>query len=108
MSIEERLYAALSPLGLDVDCGVSRSRADRYIVFSVMTLPDGYADDDATYERALVTVRLALPLDMNPTALRDAVKNALHGAGFTLPAVTDASDENGRALVFECEETEDV
>lgn len=106
MSAAERITAALAPLGLDTDNGISRSEADEYIVFRADTLPTGYADDRPQYERALVQVHYYAPAAGSASAVTERIKRALFDAGFTWPAVTDASDADGRHLVFECEDAE--
>ncbi len=106
MSAEARLVTALSTTGLPVYNGVAFGEEDTYITFDVTRIPDGYADDGAEFDRLLPDVHLYAPLAMNVTALRKTITAALTGAGFTRPVVTDASDKDGRHLVFECEDAE--
>lgn len=72
-----------------------------YFVFNYSTLGTGFADDDPTGELFLIQVHLFAPLATNLTRTKLRVKAAIHKAGFTWPETVDASDENGRHIVFE-------
>lgn len=108
MSVDARLVAALDPFGYDVENGVSFSKNRTYFAFTYFTIPADYADDEPCHERCLVSVHFFCPLDVNVTALKKTVRQALYAADFTWPSIVDASDENGRHLVFECEIAEGV
>ena len=56
----------------------------------------------------LVSVHFFAPLDENVTARVRKTKAALYQAGFTWPRSEDASDQDGRHFVFECETAEGV
>ena len=108
MTVDERLTAALAPFGYDIDNAVGFSKHDIYFTFNYNTLPLGFADDAPHYEGYLVQVHFFAPLDMNVSKLKQKIKRALLDAGFTWPSTTDASDEDGRHIVFECEIAEGV
>ena len=108
MTVDERLTAALSHLGFDIDNAVGFSKNDTYFTFNYTTLPIAFADDAPHYERYLVQVHFFAPLDMNVSKHKRSIKQALMDAGFTWPSTTDASDEDGRHIVFECEIAEGV
>ena len=108
MSIEARLKAVLMRFGDPVENGVYMGTANRYYTFNVTTLGADYADDAPQHERYLVQVHLFAPLTFNFVARRKATKAALFGAGFRWPECTDASDSDGRHIVFETEYAEGV
>lgn len=108
MSIEALLKKTLEQFGDPVENGVYQGKADRYYTFNVSTLGDNYADDAPQHERYLIQVHLFAPLTFNFITRRRQTKQALFGAGFGWPGCTDASDPNGRHLVFECEYAEGV
>lgn len=106
MTVDERLTKALAHLGLDIDNAVGFSKSKRYLTFNYSTLPEVFADDAPHYERYMVQVHLFMPLGENISKLKRQVKQALFDADFTWPTTEDASDEDGRHIVFECETTE--
>lgn len=108
MTVDSRIRQALQPFGDDVYNTVSLSKNKRYYVFNVATIPADFGDDTPQHERNLVQVHLYAPLVEDITARKAATKRALYAAGFTWPAVTDASDKDGRHIVFECEDAEGV
>ena len=108
MTVDERLIAALRPLGYDVANAVSFSHSDRYYAFNYFVMPTDYADDEPEHERYLVQVHLFAPLAENITQRKRDTRKALHAAGFTWASIEDASDEDGRHIVFECEIAEGV
>lgn len=113
MSVASQVKAALSPLGDPVWSGTKESETDttdtgRYYTFTIITLGAGFADNEPQAERSLVTVNFFCPLTFKFEPRREATKKALFNAGFTWPSTTDASDDDGRHIVFECEAIEGV
>lgn len=108
MSFDAMIVAALEPFGFDVENGVSFSKDKTYFAFTYSTIPADYADDAPCHERYLVSVHFFCSLSLNVTALKKGARKALFAAGFTWPSIADASDENGRHLIFECEIAEGV
>lgn len=108
MSVDELLRKTLLSFGDPVENGVYHGTAKRYYTFNYSTVGDDFADDAPGHERALVQVHLFAPLAENVTARVKATKKALFAAGFTWPETFNASDENGRHIVFECEIAEGV
>lgn len=107
-SVEARLKEALARFGDPVENGVYQGESDRYYTVHTSTMPDLHADDAPGAERYLIQVHLFAPLTFNFITRRRQTKQALFNAGFGWPECTDASDENGRHLVFECEYVEGV
>ena len=48
-------------------------------------------------------VHLFLPTGQNPRSLKRRIREALHDAGGTWPAVINANDREGQHYIFECE-----
>jgi hypothetical protein len=112
-NIEERLYAALSALGLPVAQGLMRQQAESWIVYTYGTVPAFFADDEAQYVKHLIDVHLYAPHGESLTALRAGVTRALIDAGCTYPAISviarNMMDEDVRQhLAFRCEIEEAV
>ncbi len=107
-SVDERLRRALLPFGDPVENVVYQGKAERYYTFSYSTLGTGFGDDTPSAERYLVTVHFFAPLKENVTKRVKATKQALFHAGFTWAETVNATDENGRHIVFECETAEGV
>lgn len=107
MSVEARVKAALDVFGDPVEKSVLYGAADqgpaRYYAFSCRSFGGAFGDDEPDCERWLVTVHLFAPLTENCVRRARETKRALFAAGFTWPQYTDATDEDGQHLVFECE-----
>lgn len=101
MTVEKRLRDALSGFGDPVANGVYRGEKERYYTFNATTQPADFADDAPQHEKYLIQVHFYAPLTFNFVGRRKMTKLALHSAGFLWPECTDASDKNGRHLVFE-------
>lgn len=108
MTVDARIVSALSPFGDDVENAISHSTDRQYYAFNYTTIPTDFADDAPGHERYLVQVHFFAPLAANITARKLATKRALYTAGFTWPQETDATNENGRHIVLECEIAEGV
>ena len=108
MSVDAKIVAVLDPFGHDVDNSVSFTKDKTYFAFNYSVIPEDFADDAPQHERFLVQVHFFCPLNVNITKQKKNICHALFAAGFTWPEITDASDENGRHIVFECEIAEGV
>jgi hypothetical protein len=103
MSVNKVIRDALLPFGAPVEFEVFQGQEDAYFTFNYSSSGDDFGDDDPQHERYLVQVHYFCPLSENCVALMDKVKRALRCAGCTWPEVENASDEDGRHIVFECE-----
>lgn len=103
MTIEERLYSALSALGLPLAFAVFQGNDTEYIVFQYVSLGSDFADDEPGHERYLIQVHYYAPLSKNTSRMRRRVQKALFDADFTWPETFTADDKDGRHIVFECE-----
>jgi len=106
MSVDAKLKKALAVFGDPVANAVYYGEAKRYYVFNYSTMGAGYADDEPTCERYMIQVHLFAPLSENITKRVKETKKALNAAGFTWPSTENASDEDSRHIVFECEAAE--
>lgn len=102
-SIEKRLTDALTPIGWEIAVTVYKGTADSYLVIRHGDHPIGHGDDRPGALRILVYVDIYCPLDFNPVATVNAVRRALFNAGCTYPTTEDASDDDCRHIVVECE-----
>lgn len=103
MSVDAVIKSALSAFGDPVANAVYHGDAERYYVFNYSTIGSDFADDGPAHERYLVNVHLFAPLCENVTQRIKRTKKALSDAGFTWPEMVNASDDEGRHIVFECE-----
>lgn len=112
MSVEAKVKAALDVFGDPVEKSVLYAAASddpaRYYTFSCGSIGDDFGDDAPGCERWLVSVHLFAPLTENCVQRVRETKQALFDAGFTWPRFTDASDQDGQHLVFECETAEPI
>ena len=108
MTVDKRLTDALKPFGDDIGNAVGFSKNKRYYAFNYTTLPIAFADNEPHYERYLVQVHFFAPLAENITKRKKETKAALFRAGFTWPTAEDASDSDGRHIIFECEIEEGI
>lgn len=102
MDISQTLRAVLGPIA-PAEADAYEGKKAVYITFNYNTVPDNFGDDEPEHERDLIQVHLYAPLGFDTLDKRRAIKRALHGAGFTWPSCTDASDKDGQHLIFECE-----
>lgn len=112
VSVESRIAAALAPFGDPVEAALLYASAQdlppRYYTFSCSSSGDDFGDDEPGCERWMVSVHFFAPLDENVVKRVRKTKLALFQAGFTWPHCEDASDQDGRHFVFECEAVEEV
>lgn len=110
MSIEARIRAALLPIVPIVEPDRYTGEATTYIVFRYNEIPALHCANRGSMVRYILSISLYMPLrpkaageSSNPNRLKRQIKAALEEAGCTTPSITDASDDDGRLFVFECE-----
>lgn len=108
VSVDEKIRNALLPFGDPVENGIYQGKKKRYYTFSYSTLGSDYGDDSPGAERYLITIHFFAPLRENITKRVKSTKHALFHSGFTWPETVNASDEDARHIVFECETAEGV
>lgn len=102
-SIESRIRTALNGIVDVVEPIIYMGDAKEYIVFNYDEYPAIIADSTTETFRCLIQMHYYLPIKQNPRLKKAQIIEAITGAGFTVPAVTNASDEEGQHYVFECE-----
>jgi len=108
VSVDAQIKHALSEFGDPIANAVYTGEAERYYVFNYTTIGTDFADDEPGHERYLIQVHLFAPPKENVTRRVKQTKKALLAAGFTWPKTVNASDEESRHIVFECETAEGV
>lgn len=106
MTVNEKLIAALSPLGLQLFPDMRQALPDECMVFTYSELPADSGDDYPEHERILLSVHLFCPIDRDSVEIRRKIKACIAGAGYTYPSVADLSEETGQHWVFEFEDAE--
>lgn len=111
MSVQQKIVAALKPFGDPVQSGTytpEDAAKEKYYTFNIGDIPTDHADDAPNHEINLVQVHFFCPKTFNSVSRAEATKQALFAAGFTWPSKTDATDEDGQHLVFECQDAQGV
>ena len=103
MSIDATIRNAITPIVPIVKPNIYTGSETEYIVFNYSELPTLHADNHPNAMRYLVQVHWFCPGNVNPSAKKKRIRQALHGAGFTYPSTTNASDGEGQHFVFETE-----
>lgn len=105
MTVDAALKNALDGFGFPVEKSVYMGKEKTYFTFNYATYGNNFADDAPQNETYLVQVHFFAPLGGNILKQVKNVKKALFNNDFTWAETTDATDENGRHIVFECETT---
>ena len=108
MTVDAKIKAALDVFCDPVENGVYRGEKNRYYVFNYFTNGTLFSDDSPGAEIYCIQVHFFAPINENITNRVKETKKALFCAGFTWPRLTNASDEESRHIVFECEAAEGV
>lgn len=102
MNIDERIITALSPIVPEIAPILYEGDSLEYIVFNYDEV-FAYAESTAKARRCLVQVHYYLPFGQNPNTKKRLIARALNDAGFTYPAIYNASDRSGQHYTFQCE-----
>lgn len=114
MSVNEKIIAALAPLGLPVTPDKYDGQGSAYITFNYSAYGRLFADDAPYIDAYLIQVHLFAPYARNMLYTRGEIRRRLFGAGFTWPKETNvgldtrAGDSDMQHIVFECEVEETV
>lgn len=92
MNINEKLIKAVSTVIPICVPNFSPGSEDEYAEFEVDAEPDWYFDGVPHALRYDITLRWYMPVDVNPAAKKDALRDALSSAEFLLQQVEDLSD----------------
>ena len=112
MDPSERLCAAVTPLVSICQPNVYQpdigDAEDVYCTYNFNDLPGVFAEGSPNAIVYLVMLHLYAPNGRDCRELMADLAFALHRAGFTYPAITDASDKDGQHFVFECQTAEGI
>ena len=103
MTIEKRIREAIKDLGYPVAQNQYQGNEETYFVFNITALPQLYADDLPWADRNLIQLHLFAPLTLNTTQIKKTVRKDISDAGFTVPSVTPADEDEKQHIVFEFE-----
>lgn len=101
MTVEERIVAALSPIGLPVSQGEYLGDRGKYLCYYVSRSGTNWANDGPGAEVCRVQVHLFAPVSENINNLVRLAQNALYEADFGWPEAVDATDKDGRHIILE-------
>lgn len=101
MTVEERIVAALSPIGLPVSQGEYLGDRCKYLCYYVSRSGTNWANDGPGAEVCRVQVHLFAPVSENINNLVRLAQNALYEADFGWPEAVDATDKDGRHIILE-------
>lgn len=108
MSVNTEIIAALKPIGYPVAADVYTEESDVYILITINTIPEDFADDEPHCERNLCMAHLYCPHELDTTDIQKQIKLALQSAGFTYPTKLNASGKDIQHIVFEFENIEAI
>ena len=106
MSVASEIRAAVAFTGYPCGQNIYTGREPEYFVFNLQTIPADYADAEPQHERVIVQLHWFGKHTTNMTTAQKRIKRAIADAGFTYPALEDASDETAQHLVFEFQTAE--
>lgn len=103
MNINQIIIQAVNPIVGVVVPDYYEGNETTYCTFVANELPNTFGDNEALTIRYLVTINLFMPKKTNPFTIKRRICKALEDYGFTYPSVTNLSDADGQAFVFECQ-----
>ena len=103
-SVYARLVEAVLPVVPVCVPAVYGGEAESYCTYNATELPDNFGDNAPHAVRHLLQLHYFCPILGNPLPAIRQLQAAVLNAGFTYPALEDASDLDGRHYVLEFEE----
>ncbi len=106
MTTFEKIIAAIEPFGFPHAPDVYRDKAPRWFTYNYADdYGTDFSDDNPGEVIVSVQVHLFLPIDDDFINLKNKVRRALFGQGFTFPEITvmTEDDEKLRHIIFECD-----
>ena len=107
-TINSDIIRALSQTKLPVVPAPYLGEATEYITFQAFSDPDGFGDDEPTFESYRLYIEYICPVSKDSTAAVKQIKGLLHKAGFGWPSVVPAHDGGRQHFVFECEAVKEI
>ena len=114
MDINEKIVAALEPMGYPVVPDLYTGEEGTHITFNYGSRGELFADGTPFSDVYLVQVHLMAPFGVNTVSTRKQIKQQLFDAGFTWPTETDAGssvrakERSGQHIIFECQIEENL
>lgn len=102
-TIDERINTAVKTVVAECKPNIYKGTATEYCVYTYDELPTLHSESRPDVTRYLIQVNLYLPTGTNPNTKKHNLAEALYGAGFTYPSITNASDAAGQHYAFDCE-----
>lgn len=108
MTEPERLCAVLQAVGVPVYMDEYTGTEERYIVYTLSTMPLVFGDDAPAVGKISAAVHYYCPVEDDPTPVISQLQRALFAAGYTWPALPVGSMVEGaqRHSILECESEE--
>ena len=103
MTVNERLKAALSPLGAAMAPGTYTGPEETYLTYNYGLVPIQHGDDRVLFYKALVQVHVVGPIGKPIAPLVKRVMGALMRNEFTAPEVENAGEQERQHMVIESE-----
>jgi hypothetical protein len=110
MTANEVIRGALKPFGYPCKPDLYAGGEKKYFTFNYADERGAdYGDNEPGCTLASMQIHFFLPADEKYIREKKKIREALHQAGFTYPAVTELVDkeENVRHIVYECDITEE-
>lgn len=108
MNVETLLQSTVQAVVPETAAGHYLGTATEYCVTRITRIPEFHGDDEPELIRCLVYVHHFAALNVNVTATDKRLMRGLADAGFTMPTTEDATDDECRHTIFECEYAERV
>ena len=105
MTVNEKIIHALSGFGIKVTPDFFGDGSDEYFTFNYADdRAADYGDDKPTHTVAYMQIHYFCQINKDYLQIKKRVRKALLEAGFSYPAVVDATEsgDKERHLVFEC------
>jgi len=103
MSVDSVIRSSLASLSEVVVPNKYDGELKNYIVYNYTSIPDVFAESEPDVMHYYCQVHWFLPHKENPNAKKKQICQALHGAGFTYPSITNASESSCQHYIFECQ-----
>lgn len=106
MTTFDKIISAIEPFGFPHAPDVYRDEAPRWFAYNYADdYGADFSDDNPGEVIASVQVHLFLPIDDDFISLKNKVRRALFGQGFTFPEITVMTEDNEklRHIIFECD-----
>lgn len=101
--MEEKLYAALTALGIHVEPNLDTSTEEEYLVYAYDSEGTLYGDDAPCLDARRWDLVYRAPIGVNRIELRQKIRYAILDLFGVWPAEDDASDASGQKYLYSFE-----